>query len=325
MRQSPNFFRAAAAVILSAVIWSFAAVPAFAWPERTVRFIVPLGPGSGVDITARLLGDTLSKKWGQAVVIENRPGGDGIIAITGFISANDDHVLLFTPTGAFSSHPYTQEKMPYDPAALTPITRVTTTIIGFAVPVSTGVNSMKELLDKVRAEPGKLNWASATAANEFAFQGYLKENKLDMVKVPYRDTVSAINDLGEGRIQMYVGAYAIMRPQVQAGKVKVLAVTNRDRAKGAPDIPTAAQAGFPKLQFDGLVGIFGPAKMPVAVRAQIAADARQALADPAIAEKLTATGQNISPGTAAEFAAAQKAQTDQIDGVAKLLGLKRAQ
>ncbi len=307
-----------------AVLVAFSA-PAAAWPERAVRFIVPLGPGSGVDITARLLGDALSKKWGQPVVIENRPGGDGVIAITGFISANDDHVLLFAPTGSFSAHPYTNEKLPYDPAALAPVARVTNTIVAFAVPASSDVKTLKDLLDKVKAEPGKLNWASATATNEFLFQGYLKEMNLDMAKVPYRDTVSAINDLGEARIQMYVGAYAIMRPQVLAGKVKVLAVTNRDRAKGAPDIPTAAEAGVPKLQFDGLVGIFAPTKMPDAVRAQIAADAKAVIADPDITAKLTATGQNVAPGTPAEFAAAQKEQTAQVDAVAKLLGLKRAQ
>ena len=314
-----------AAALAFAALFVISAAPASAWPDRNVRFLVPLGPGSGVDITARLLSDALSKKWGQPVVVENRPGGDGVIAINGFIGANDDHVLLFAPTGAFSSHPYTQEKLPYDPGALAPIARVTNTIVGIAVPASLNITSLKGLLDMVKAQPGKLNWASATATNEFLFQGYLKETGLDMAKVPYRDTVSAINDLGEGRIQMYVGAYAIMRPHLQSGKIKVLAVTNRDRAKGASDLPTATEAGFPKLQFDGLVGIFGPTKMPEAVRAQIAADIKQILADPEISGKLIATGQNISPGTPAEFAAAQKEQTTQVDGVAKLLGLKKAQ
>jgi tripartite-type tricarboxylate transporter receptor subunit TctC len=143
--------------------------------------------------------------------------------------------------------------------------------------------------------------------------------------VPYRDTVSAINDLAEGRIQMYNGAYAIIRPQLQSGKVKVLAVLNKERAKGASDIPTASEAGFPKLGFDGLVGIFGPRKMPDELREKIAADVKEIVTDPDIAAKLTATGQNVSPGTPAEFAAAQKEQAAQVDAVAKLLGLKQAQ
>src|SRR6266850_1940673 len=89
-----------------------------AWPQRTVKFIVPLGPGSGVDITARMFAERLSKKWGQPVVVENRPGGDAIVAITAFLGAADDHTLLFTPTGAFTSHPYLHDNLPYDPQDL---------------------------------------------------------------------------------------------------------------------------------------------------------------------------------------------------------------
>jgi tripartite-type tricarboxylate transporter receptor subunit TctC len=317
-----TLIRIAAAVMLSAIIWSVSAAPAFAWPDRTVKFFVPLGPGSGVDITARVLADRLAKKWGQSVVVENRPGGDAIVAVTAFISANDDHTLLFTPTGSFASHPYLHEKLPYDASALAPIARVTNTIVVLAVPASLNINSVKELLDMTRAQPGKLNWATATGTNEFLFQGFLKQSGLDMLKVPYRDTVSAVNDLAEGRIQAYVAAYAIVRSQVQAGKVKVLAVTNRERAKGAPEIPTVKEAGFPGLGFDGLVGIFGPRNMPNDVRARIAADVKEITGDTEVAAKLTATGQNTSPGTSAEFAAAYEEQRAQVAGVAKLLGLK---
>jgi len=110
-----------------------------------------------------------------------------------------------------------------------------------------------------------------------------------------------------------------------AERVEVLAVLNKERAKGASDIPTVSEAGFPKLGFDGLVGIFGPRKMPDELREKIAADVKEIVTDPDIAAKLTATGQNVSGGTPAEFAAAQKEQAAQVDAVAKLLGLKRAQ
>jgi tripartite-type tricarboxylate transporter receptor subunit TctC len=302
-----------------------ATAPASAWPDRNVRFIVSLGPGSGVDITARLVGDVLSKKWGQPVVIENRPGGDGIVAINAFIGANDDHTLLFTPTGAFASHPFQHEKIPYDLNALAPIARTTSTIVAIGVPATLGVNSIKELVAKVKAEPGKLNFASATATNEFLFRGYLKEMGLNMAKVPYRDTVSAINDLGENRIQAYVGAYAIMRPHAANGKVKILAVTNHERAKGAPDIPTVTEAGEPKLTFDGLVGIFGPTKMPNDLREKIAADVKAVLAQPEVTQRLVQTGQNISPGGPAEFAAAMKKQIEEVAKVGKELDLKPGQ
>jgi len=299
--------------------------PASAWPDRNVRFIVSLGPGSGVDLTARLVGEALAKKWGQSVVVENRPGGDGIVAINAFIGANDDHILLFTPTGAYASHPFQHEKIPYDLNQLAPIARVTNTIVAIGVPGSLGVNSIKELVAKIKAEPGKLNFAAATATNEFLFRGYLKEMGLDMPKVPYRDTVSAINDLGENRIQAYVGAYAIMRPQIQSGRVKMLAVTNKQRAKGAPDLQTVTEAGEPKLTFDGLVGIFGPTKMPPDVREKIAADVKAVVEDPEINGKLVATGQNVNPGGPAEFAAEMNAQIKEVARVAKELDIRPGQ
>ena len=105
-----------------------------AWPQRTVRFIVTLGPGSGTDIGGRLLADRLTKKWGQPVVIENKPGGDGIVAINAFVSAKDDHVLLLSPTSSFIAHPWTHENRPYQPSDLAPIARVSNTIIGISVP-----------------------------------------------------------------------------------------------------------------------------------------------------------------------------------------------
>ncbi len=258
-------------------------------------------------------------------MVENRPGGDGIVAINAFIAANDDHILLFTPTGAYASHPFQHEKIPYDLNALAPIARVTNTIVAIGVPGSLGVNSVKELVAKIKAEPGKLNFAAATATNEFLFRGYLKEMGLNMPKVPYRDTVSAINDLGENRIQAYVGAYAIMRPQVQSGRVKMLAVTNKQRAKGAPDLPTVTEAGEPKLTFDGLVGIFGPTKMPPNVREQIAADVKAVVEDPEINGKLVATGQNVSPGGPAEFAAEMNAQIKEVARVGKELDIRPGQ
>src|SRR5882757_10066478 len=105
-----------------------------AWPQRTVKFLLPLGPGSGVDIGARLLADRLSGRWGQPVVVENRPGGDGIVAIGAFASAHDDHLLLMTPTSSFTAHPYLHDNLPYKPRDLLPITRVSNTLITIAVP-----------------------------------------------------------------------------------------------------------------------------------------------------------------------------------------------
>ncbi len=188
------------------------------WPDHPVRFIIPLGPGAGVDITARLVGDKLSAKWGQPVIIENRPGGDAFVAITAVTSANDTHVLLFAPASAFTAHPLLHDKLPYNIKDLTPIARVTNTLIVLAVPTEIAVNTVKELVAKVKAAPGKLNYASVTGANDLLFAAFLKTEKLEMAKVPYKDPVTAINDLAENRIQSFVGAYAIMRPRIIGGQ-----------------------------------------------------------------------------------------------------------
>src|SRR5215213_7465101 len=106
------------------------------WPTRNVRFIVPLGPGSGVDITARVIADKLSAKWGKAVVVENKPGGDAILAISAFTGANDDHTLLMAPTSTFTAHPFLHEKLSYEMKELVPIARVSNTVIAVGVPAS---------------------------------------------------------------------------------------------------------------------------------------------------------------------------------------------
>ena len=295
------------------------------WPSRPVRFIVTLGPGSGVDIGARLFADKLSARWGQPVVVENRPGGDGIVAITSFLGARDDHVLLVSPVSSFTAHPYFHDTLPYDPKDLVPIARISRTVIAVSVPTSLNVNSLKELEALARAKPGQLNWTTATGFTDFVFAGYLHTVGLSMAKVPYKNPVAAVTDLAEGRIQAYMPAYAIVRPQVLAGKVKVLAVTNHERAPALPDVPTATEAGYPSLEFDGLVGLFGPPEMAANVCTKIADDIKAVAADPVIVERMTATAQIVSPGNGAEFAASIAQQRAQVAAVAKLFGNKPVQ
>jgi tripartite-type tricarboxylate transporter receptor subunit TctC len=321
--------RLAAAFLLSALAFGAASTRADAqsaqWPQRSVKFIVPLGPGAGVDITARLISDKLAQKWGQSVVIENRPGGDGVIAVTSFTGANDDHVLLMSPTSSFTHHPWMHDKMPYDARDLVPLVRMTNTLVAVVVPASSPINSLKELIAEAKANPGKLNWATITGFFDFIFEGFQKKAGVEITKVPYRNTVQAANDLAEGRIQMMMAAYAIVRPLVQAGKLKVLAFTASQRASAVPDVPTAAEAGFPDMTIDGLVGVFGPRNLDAKARERIAADVMELLRDPATIERLTATGQVVNPGSAAEFNAAIEAQKTQAAETGKLLGIKAAQ
>jgi tripartite-type tricarboxylate transporter receptor subunit TctC len=290
------------------------------WPTRPVRFILTLGAGSGSDIGARLLADRLSQRWGQPVIVENRPGGDAIVAINAFVTAHDDHVLLFSPTSSFTAHAYLHDNLPYQPSDLVPITRVSNTIITISVPASLNVNSLKELAAMARAEPGKLNWAGVTGALDFVFAGWLKQEGLNINKVPYRNPVDAANDLAEGRVQVYESAFAIVRPQLESGKIKLLAVTNTVRAPTQPNLPTVADAGYPALTIDGLVGLFGPTGMPLELRQRITADIR-AVVDPTIEDRLTITGQLTNIGGPEEFGKSIDEQRGKIADFAKQLGI----
>jgi len=302
-----------------------AAGHAQSWPQRTVKFVVPLGPASGVDIGARLFADRLSARWGQAVVVENRPGGDGMVAINAFLGAADDHTLLFAPTSSFTAHPFLYDKLSYDPRDFVPIARVSNTLIAMAVPTSLNVASMHELVALIRAQPGKLNWAGITGAVDLVLSGFLRSANLDIVKVPYRDGVQAVNDLSEGRVQMYTAALAISRPHYQGGKVKLIAILNHERAPSVPDVPTVTELGYPAAKFDGLVGAFAIKSMAAERRAKIAADIKAVGADPAIADRLLVTGQLLRPAGPDEFAAAIDEQRALVAEAAKGLGLKAAQ
>ena len=132
------------------------------YPQRTVKFILPFGPASGTDITARLVGERLAARWGKPVVIENRPGGDGLVAINAFIAANDDHTLLWVPVGTFAVHPYDKDKLPYDADRdLIPIANVSTLYLALSAPASLNVKTFREFFELVRANPGKFNAAAA--------------------------------------------------------------------------------------------------------------------------------------------------------------------
>ena len=299
--------------------------PAASWPQRSVRFLVSLGPGSGADIGARLFADRLPGRWNHPVVVENRPGGDAVVAITAFIGARDDHTLLYTPTSSYTAHPFQHDKMPYDPRELSPVARISNTLVALVVPASLNVNTVADFITMVRQQPGKLNYSTATGMTDVIYDGYFKSAGLSITRVPYRDVVAPLTDLGEGRIQAYVGALAIVQPHIQAGRVKLLALTNAQRPAAGPSAPTVAEAGFPAMTFDGLIGLFGPRDMSGAVRDRIAADIRAVASDPVILARLTATGQVAAPGTAAEFAASIEEQRGKLAAVAQQLGIKPVQ
>src|SRR5439155_20450920 len=248
----------------------------------------------------------------QPTVIENRPGADGINAINAFVGAHDSHTLLFAASGTFTAHPTQFVKLPYDPGDLVPLARVSSTIIAVSVPAALNVNTLGELVALARKESGKLNLAPTPGTTEITFDNFLKETSISMTKIPYSDMTKALADLSENRIQVMVSSIAIVQSQVEAGKVKLLAITNFKRAAAVPELPTAIEEGYPSLALDGLIGIFGPRNLPAGTAERIAADVQAVAADPAVGARLSATGQQLDPGGPAEFAAAVEAQRESI-------------
>ena len=307
-------------VLLLALV-ATAAHAAEPWPQRPVRLIVPIAAGTGSDIAARHFADRLREHWKQPVIVENRPGADGLLGTIAFASMRDDHVLLFSPAAPISVFPQVHAKLPYDPAIdLVPIASATNTFIMLAASQSLKVQSLQQLIALARSRPGTLNWSSGGGALPYVLAGFLTSAGLDMVAISYREQRAALQDLASGRLHVMITVAAALLPQADSGAATLLAVTNSRRAPIAAQIPTASELGYPELAFEGLWGFFGPRQMPSARRDQIAADIRSVAADANLAGRLAAIGQIAHAGTPMEFQAEIEAQRDKIASIVKTTG-----
>ena len=273
------------------------------WPQRAVRLIVPLAPGSATDVTARLYAERLAVRWGEPVVVENRPGPDGLIAVNAFVSATDKHTLLFSFGGPVTINPILYDKLPYDPKRdLVPIVSASDSFLAIAANSDSNMNPLGDLQARARAEPGKLNWAATPGMPQFAFASFLKSAGIDVTYIAYRDFAPALQDVTEGRISVVSTALLPLLGLGQDTKVRILAITNRRRSPAVPQVPTAIESGFPDVIGEGFQGFFGWRNMPNELRDRIAADVR-AVAPDMPNERLVSLGQAVRVGTTADFVA----------------------
>ena len=215
--------------------------------------------------------------------------------------------------------------MPYDLGRdLAPIARVTDTILSAAVASSVPAKSLAEFVALAKAQPGKLNAAGAAGVPDFTLSYFLKTQNLDVTRVPYKDVVQAATDLSAGQIQFLLSSYAVVRAAADAGRARILAITSRERASFAKDIPTIHEAGFPSLSVETTAGFYGPRGLAPELRQRIAKDVIEVVADKEITAKLVATGQAVRTGGPDELAQTLKEQAAQAATVAKTLGLKAA-
>ena len=315
----------AATVVALSVAGPICSIQALAaeWPQRAVRFILPFGAGSAADTVARVLGDNLSARWGQPVVVENKPGADGLIAIRAVIAANDDHMLLITSTGSFLAHPYMQKKLDYDiDRDLAPVARIADTLLVTAVPSTLEAGDLTQFVQLARARP-ELNLSASAGLTEFAVDAFIKQEGLKTARVPYKELAAASRDLSEGRIHLLLTSYAIVRPFVEAGKVKIIAAGTQKRSPLTKDIPSIPESGYPILAAETSTVALAGGQMPVALRKKIAGDIIAALNEPKVRERIALTGQDVAPSGPDDLAELVKQQSAKVDNIARVVGLSK--
>lgn len=321
MRNIRSLLLALTAAATAAVAIVPTALLAEAWPQRNVRIITPFPAGTGADISARLFAERLAVRWEKPVIVENKPGADGIIAVTAVIGAHDGHTLLYTNGGPVTANLFTHEKLPYDPARdLIPISSAADVAIGISVPSSLNVGTLAEFIAFARSQQGSLNWSATTGVLDFFIPGFFRSAGLNLTRVSYREVSPALQDLAEARIQLYASALATQLPMVQAGKIKLLAVTNRNRSSLVPDVPTVTEAGYSDIAVDGFLGFYAPSGTSQDLVDRIGADIRSVGVDPAVATRLSSNALTVRTSTPEEFLAIVETERAKIAAFAKILG-----
>lgn len=312
-RPTVSVLAALAAVRLGAALLALAAVasPVHAagpdgYPDKPLRLVVPFPAGGGADSLARLIMPGVARALGQPIVIENKAGAGGNVGAEIVARATPDgYTLLYGTNGTHAINPSLYRSLPFDPAkGFVPVSRMTEIAAMLIVNPQLPVASAAELIAYARAHPGKLNFASAGngTTSHLAGEMFRTQAGIDVVHVPYRGGAPAMTDLIGGQVQIMIEVMPNAYPQVQAGRVRGLAVTTAARFPGAPAIPTLAEAALPGFEASAWDGIFVPAGTPPAIVERLNAAIRQALADPELVAALRARGAEPVLGTPESFA-----------------------
>ncbi len=275
-----------------------------AYPARPVKIIVPFAPGGNLDVTARLLGEHMSKTLGQPVVVENRAGAGGALGSESVAkSAPDGYTLVAGTTGTMVVSPLLIPNPPYQLSSFTAIGMMAVTPLVLEVPAASPHNDLRSYLAHVRANPGKvtIGHSGNGTTNHIAILQLQEKLKVDWVVVPYKGSGPALIDLVGGQIESMVDQTSSSLPQIRGGKLKALAVGTRTRVPDLPNVPTLEEQGVADFEAVTPSGLFAPAGTPADVVRTLNGALGKALADPAIAKRLAELGSEIRPTSAAEF------------------------
>jgi tripartite-type tricarboxylate transporter receptor subunit TctC len=303
-----------AAVLLLLPVWAQAQGPAAAaFPAKPIRLVAPFPPGGPIDLLARLVGEKLQQRWGQPVIVENRPGAGGNIGIKAVAdAAPDGYTLLVVPAGNITINATLMKDLPFNwERDFTAVTKIATAPNILAVNPAVTAKSVPELIALARAQPGRLTYGSPGIGSGLHLAGELfrREAGIDILHVPYKGTTQAMNDLMGGQLSMMFGAMPTLLPQVRAGKLRALAVTSAQRASAAPELPTIAEAGLAGFDVSSWYGVMAPAATPREVVSRLQAEIALIVALPEVKAGLEAQGLYPVANRPEAFAAQIRAET----------------
>ena len=296
------------------------------YPSKPVKMIVPFPAGGPADIFGRGLAQGLSEQLGQPVIIENIGGVGGVLGVDRALkSAPDGYTLGFNSGSTLSIAPFSFAKLPYDvkkdAALITLVVRVPEVL---AVHPSLPVNTLAELVDYAKKNPGKVNFGSAGGGSITHLAGELlkAEAKIDLVHVPYKGAAPAVNDLLGGQVQMGIFDVPILLGHIRSGKLKALAVTSATRAPSLAEVPTTAEGKLPNVTSDNWYGLVVPAATPAEIQKRLSGAAVTALKSPALVEQYAKVGGLASPGTPQDYARFLEAEQAKWSKVVSAIGFK---
>ena len=281
------------------------------YPSKPIRAIVAFGTGGATDVIARVIAASLSQSLGQPVVIDNRPGADGIVAGEQVVrAAPDGYTLFFGTSTQIAALPFLRKNVPFDPLVdYTPIGGIGNNSFFWVVHPSLPVRTLKELGEYGRANPGKLNAGSSSAVGSIAPTSFAKQERFDLQVILYKSETTALNDLIAGRIQLML-ITGTLAQHVRDGRARGLATLLTRRSKALPDLPTMAEAGMQPFPAAAFMGLFGPAKMPREIVDRLNRELMATLQKPEVREQIERTTMEIQPLSAEAMGAVAREQTE---------------
>jgi tripartite-type tricarboxylate transporter receptor subunit TctC len=312
-------------LLLLGFILSFT-VQSQAYPDKPVRLIVPLSAGSAVDTLARIPAQKLSELWGQQIVVDNRVGANGIIGTEAAAKAPPDgYTLLLTNDAALATSPALYPKLPYDPPRdFAPITLAASIPVILVVHSSFSVSNVEELIKAAKARPGQIHYASGGngSAQHVPMEMFKQAAGIDLVHVPYKGLVPALNDVVGGQVPvMFVGMSGAV-PHVKAGRIRALAIGSAKRSAAMPELPTMQEAGVAGFDYSAWAGFLAPAGTPAFIVQKINSDLTKVLALPEVRDKLGALGFEVAPGTPQEFGEMIRREMAKVAAVVKQANIR---